>query len=74
MSRWYQRDDVYRMIKFRRTSKRERLLEKLKDEAIVVIPESPCASAFSSIGSMSSSQSSSLAVARDAARAALARA
>jgi len=71
---WDQRDDVYRMIKFRRTSKRERLLEKLKDEAIVVIPESPCASAFSSIGSMSSSQSSSLAVARDAARAALARA
>jgi len=67
---WQARSDVYRVMKWRRVSQRKSLLSRMAEQEMVRIPESPCASAFSSVSSSASGHASFLA-SRDAARAAL---
>jgi len=65
---------TYQRIRLQRTCKRVSLLKKLEDAWIEIIPESPCASRFSSVNSSStktsfgSTKTSSFKAARDAAR------
>ena len=67
---WEQRSDVYRLMRMRRAKQKSALMAKLADQGVGVIHESPCASAFSSLGSFAnSSQGSSFLAAREAARA-----
>ena len=80
---WEIRRDSYRLIRWKRSTQRKGMLKRMVEKAIVAIPESPCASAFSSLNSAASGSStdgkrgakvSSFAAARDAARAELGRA
>lgn len=67
---WEQRSDVYRLMRMRRAKQKSALMAKLADQGVGVIHESPCASAFSSLGSFAnSSQGSSFLAAREAAKA-----
>ena len=67
---WQARSDVYRVMKLRRASQRKSLLSRMEEQEMVRIPESPCASAFSSVSSSASGHASFLA-SREAARAAI---